>query len=99
MHVEALQWPNSSFPRRLRANCHQLYELGNANYIYIYIRICVYTYTHTHISVYIYIYIYVTTTKAGSFPATCVACEESDNCLVVWDNVYFKHKQTLVMQT
>ena len=30
MHVEALQWPNRIFAGRLRANCHQLYELGNA---------------------------------------------------------------------
>ena len=30
MHVEALQWLNCIFTCRLRANCHQLYELGNA---------------------------------------------------------------------
>ena len=30
IHVEALQWPNCSFTRRLRANRHQLYELGIA---------------------------------------------------------------------
>ena len=29
MHVEALQWLNSIFTRRTRANCHQLYELGD----------------------------------------------------------------------
>ena len=31
MHVEALQWLNCIFARRLRANCLQSYELGNAN--------------------------------------------------------------------
>ena len=31
MHVEALQWLNCIFACRLRANCHQLYELRNAN--------------------------------------------------------------------
>ena len=30
VHVEALQWLNCICTRRLRANCHQLYELGNA---------------------------------------------------------------------
>ena len=30
MHVKALQWLNCIFTRRLRATCHQLYELGNA---------------------------------------------------------------------
>ena len=30
MHVEALQWLSCNFKRRLQANCHQLYELGNA---------------------------------------------------------------------
>ena len=31
MHVEALQWLNWIIARRLRANYHRLYELGNAN--------------------------------------------------------------------
>ena len=31
MHVEALQWLNRILTGRLRANCQQLYELGNAN--------------------------------------------------------------------
>ena len=31
MRVEALQWLSCIFTRRLRANCHQLYELGNTN--------------------------------------------------------------------
>ena len=30
MHVEALQWTSCIFTRRLRASCHQLYELGDA---------------------------------------------------------------------
>ena len=30
MQVEALQWLDCIFTRRLRADCHQLYELGNA---------------------------------------------------------------------
>ena len=30
MHVEALQWLHCIFARRLRADCHQLYDLGNA---------------------------------------------------------------------
>ena len=30
MHVEALQWLNWIFAGRLRAKCHQLWELGNA---------------------------------------------------------------------
>ena len=30
MQVEAWQWLNCIFARRLRANYHQLYELGNA---------------------------------------------------------------------
>ena len=33
MHVEALQWLSCIFTHRLRAKCHQLYELGNANKI------------------------------------------------------------------
>ena len=32
MHVEALQWLNCIFTGRLRTNCHQLYELGNAKH-------------------------------------------------------------------
>ena len=28
MHVEALQWPSCIFTRRVRATCHQVYELG-----------------------------------------------------------------------
>ena len=34
MHAEALQWPNCIFARRLRANCHHLYELGNAKQMF-----------------------------------------------------------------
>ena len=32
MHVEASRWPNSIFAGRLRADRHQLYELGDAKY-------------------------------------------------------------------
>ena len=30
MHVEALRWPSCIFAGNLRANCHELCELGSA---------------------------------------------------------------------